>query len=396
MCYNINTKNLKGLDVTRILNIHGYKGSQENSAASALKKIGYDVISPAINYDFDSPKSIIDNLSAVLYDESPDVIVGTSLGGFFAAVLSARNDLPVIFVNPCLMPFLTLGKLGYRGNIMEFVPLFWELSELKLYNTSTIVGGEDEIIDHNAVTKKFLDNKRYKAEPNGKHSGVTLPLEEFFSETMEHIQNTKEYNPEKAVDTFCSCVNKQLVQRLESGDLLKSGNKLTWVNQNGKHNITVNEYDKTTAKVTYTVEGEDEKRQSRLDKFYILDKEHLKSLYDKAGSFNDKNNAPNIRGVYILWNTKEDKYYVGQSKNIRGKICEHYDKNSQSGFDRLFRSANDNFLMRYVALDGSGFSDSDALETAFIAYFDSYNKGYNKTRGSKLLLDRLRVADFLI
>ncbi|MGN0470701.1 MAG: YqiA/YcfP family alpha/beta fold hydrolase [Acutalibacteraceae bacterium] len=380
----------------KILNIHGYKGSQENSAATALKKLGYNVISPAINYDSDSPESIIDNLSAVLYDESPDVIVGTSLGGFFAAVLSARNDLPVILVNPCLMPFLTLEKLGYNGNVIEFVPLFWELSELKLYNTSTIVGGQDEIIDHNAVTKKFLDNERYKAEPEGKHSGATLPLEEFFSETMEHIKNTKEYNSEKAVDTFCSCVNKQLVQRLKSGNLLKSGNKLTWVNLNGKHNITVNEYDKEKAIVTYTVEGEDEKRQSRLDKFYILDKEYVSSLYDKAGTFNDKNDAPDVRGVYILWNTKEDKYYVGQAKNIRWRMCDHYHKNSQSKFDRLFRSENNNFSKKYIPLDGSGFSDLDALETAFIAYFDSYNKGYNKTRGNKLLLDRWKVADFLI
>lgn len=380
----------------KILNIHGYNGSQENSAAVALEKLGYNVISPAINYDSDSPESIIDELSAVSYDESPDVVVGTSLGGFFAAVLSARNDLPVILVNPCLMPFLTLEKLGYKGNVMEFVPLFWELSELKLYNTSTIVGSQDEIIDHNAVTKKFLDNERYKSEPNGKHSGATLPLEEFFSETMEHIKNTKEYNEEKAVYTFCSCLNKQLVQRLKSGDLLKSGNKLTWVNQNEKHNITVNGYDQEKATVTYTVEGEDEKRLSRLDKFYILDIEHLSSLYDKAGTFNDKNDAPNIRGVYILLNTKEDKYYVGQSKNIRGRICKHYDKSSQSKFDRLFRSENDNFSMKSVPLDNSGFSDLDALETAFIAYFDSYNKGYNKTRGNKLLLDRLKVADFLI
>ncbi|MDD6489192.1 MAG: GIY-YIG nuclease family protein [Clostridia bacterium] len=380
----------------KILNVHGYNGSQKNSAAVALEKLGYNVISPSINYDSDSPESIIDNLSAVLYDESPDVVVGTSLGGFFAAVLSARNDLPVILVNPCLMPFLTLEKLGYKGNVMNFVPLFWKLSELKLYNTNTIVGGQDEIIDHNAVTKKFLDNERYKEEPEGKHSGATLPLEEFFSETIEHIKNTKEYNAEKAVDTFCSCVNKQLVQRLKSGDLLKSGNKLTWVNLNGKHNITVNKYDKEKAIVTYTVEGEDEKRQSQLDKFYILDIEHLSSLYDKAGSFNDKNDAPDVRGVYILWNTKEDKYYVGQAKNIRSRMCDHYHKSSQSKFDRLFRSENNNFSKKYIPLESSGFSDLDALETAFIAYFDSYNKVYNERRGNKLLLDRLKVADFLI
>lgn len=370
----------------KILNIHGYNGSPDNSAKTALEALGHTVVSPSINYDSESPESIIEKLSSVLCDNSPDIIVGTSLGGFFAAVLSARNDLPVILVNPCLMPFVTLKNLGYKGDVKKFVPLFWELSALKPYNTSTIVGGKDEIINHE-ITKALLDNERFDVFPDGKHSGATLPLKEFFSKTIEHIENTKEYNPEKSVYRFCSCVNRQLVQRLESDDLLQSGNEFIWVNSNGKHNITVNEYDKANAVVTYTVEGENEKSYSRLGNFYLLDEEHLKSLYDEAKTFNNKEDAPNVKGVYILYNTKEDKYYVGQAENIKWRMCDHYHKSSPSEFDQIFRANDSDFSKKYVPLYISGFSDLNALETAFIAYFDSFNKGYNKTKGSKLLLD---------
>ena len=46
----------------KILNIHGYKGSSENSACSALKNLGFEVISPEINYDSLAPEKVYENL----------------------------------------------------------------------------------------------------------------------------------------------------------------------------------------------------------------------------------------------------------------------------------------------------------------------------------------------
>lgn len=361
----------------KILNIHGYHETPNNFAAVALKKLGHEIVSmKPIDYDSENPQIIIDRLSNLLSENSPDVIVGTSIGGFFAAVLSARNDLPVILVNPCIIPELN-----------ESLSLFWELADLNLYNVSTIVGEKDEIIDHSKITKAFLYNQRYKIIPNGKHSGATLPLEEFFKETIEHINNTKEYNPEKAIDIFCSRINKQLIQKFKNDELFKSGNVLAWVNLNGQYHITVNSYDKSKAIIEYTVEGEEKPSYSYLDHFYILDKEWLSDLYKKAPNFNDKYDAPNIIGVYIL--CYKNKYYVGQAKNIRYRMCDHY-QNESNDIQRALRADNENVTKRYIALEGSGYSDLDALETAFIAYFDCKNNGYNETRGNKLLLDGSR------
>ena len=170
-----------------VLNIHGYKGSSCNSAYTALKSIGCEVISPEIGFDILTPQKIIDNLRNQIFENKIDVIVGTSLGGFYAIVLSAQLNLSVILVNPCLMPFLYLPQLGYSGDVKQYMTLFGEILKLNDDNVNTIVGCEDEIID-TELTKSILQNSRYREIPNGKHSGSTLPLKDFFTEILCYIE----------------------------------------------------------------------------------------------------------------------------------------------------------------------------------------------------------------
>lgn len=167
----------------KILNIHGYKGSSENSACFALKELGFDVISPQIDYDAESPENILSSLSNVLSDSKPDVIVGTSLGGFFALVLAVEIDLPARLVNPCLMPFITLPELGYSGDICGYIGLFGSFAKINQNNICAILGGQDEVISYHDFTKRVIKN--HVVYPEGKHSGATLPLKEFFGELIK-------------------------------------------------------------------------------------------------------------------------------------------------------------------------------------------------------------------
>lgn len=93
-----------------ILNIHGCNGNTENSAYKVLAKLGHEIISPAFDYENESPDNIMDRLRSIAEEKSPDIIVGTRMGGFYAAVLSAELDLPVITVKPFLMPFLNFSR----------------------------------------------------------------------------------------------------------------------------------------------------------------------------------------------------------------------------------------------------------------------------------------------
>ncbi len=168
-----------------ILNIHGYGGNPHNAAYTALQENGCcDITAPAIDYAMQSPENILGKLRYIIADKQIELIVGTSLGGFFAAVLSAELNLPVIFVNPCLMPFHHLPRLGFQGNIKPFIPLFGMLDKLESDNVNCIVGADDEIIDTHDFTERMLGNARFRRIPGGKHSGATLPLKSYFGEIM--------------------------------------------------------------------------------------------------------------------------------------------------------------------------------------------------------------------
>lgn len=175
----------------KILNIHGYKGSNENCAFTTLQDMGFEVISPVIDYDTDSPENILRNLKNIITENQINVLAGTSLGGFYAAVLSAQEKLPVILINPCLMPFVYLPRLGYEMDINPFITLFGELNNPDKQNISVIVGSEDEIIDSHDFTERLLGNERFRIVPDGRHSGATLPLKEFFKDVMNYYRREK-------------------------------------------------------------------------------------------------------------------------------------------------------------------------------------------------------------
>lgn len=170
-----------------ILNIHGYGGSPHNAAYAALRANNCtDITAPALDYDAESPENILGKLRYIIADKCIKLIVGTSLGGFYAAVLSAQCNLPVMLVNPCLLPFLHLPRLGFNGNVKPFVSMFGTLAKLDSSNLSCIVGGNDEVIDTHDFTKRLLHNARFRTIPDGKHSGSTLPLNAYFSEMLHY------------------------------------------------------------------------------------------------------------------------------------------------------------------------------------------------------------------
>ncbi len=390
---------MKGSKIMIILNIHGYRGNPDNASSTALKELNHEVVSPSIDFDAETPDNIYKNLSVILSEKSVDIIVGTSLGGFFAALLSVKNNLPVILVNPCLMPFLTLKKLDYKGDVNSFIPMFWELSGLKSYNVRAIVGCKDEIIDTHNIAESLFPDLKFEKISDGKHSGRTLPLKDFFKESIKYVKSV-EFRLARKCDVFDSAVSKSIAEKRKTGELFKKGNQLIWTNLNGDYLITICEF-KNNGMVRFTVnekvvpykgtsslENESYHVPLSIDKMYILDKEGLDELYNNAREFNNKEDAPEIAGVYILQDETNQKFYVGQAKNIKWRMYDHYQKSSYSEIDNRLYKEDEIISKKYIPLAGSGYSNLDALEVAFIAYFDSYHNGYNSTRGNKLLLDK--------
>ena len=64
----------------KVLNIHGYHGSANNSLYEALKENGYGVITAELDYDALGIEKAASILSSIIEQEGVDSVAGTSLG----------------------------------------------------------------------------------------------------------------------------------------------------------------------------------------------------------------------------------------------------------------------------------------------------------------------------
>ena len=168
----------------KILNIHGYRGSSDNSAYHALLPLGAEIISPQIDYDKQSPDEILLSLNDLWQQNGCQAIVGTSLGGFYAALLSMKHQAKTVLINPCLLPFLLLPQLEESQNtlLFDYLRLFADIIKIDKNQILAIFGEQDEVISTHDFTQNLLGKSRCICVPNGKHSGWTLPLRDIFKQ----------------------------------------------------------------------------------------------------------------------------------------------------------------------------------------------------------------------
>lgn len=87
-------------------------------------------------------------------------------------------------------------------------------------------------------------------------------------------------------------------------------------------------------------------------------------------------------GIYILYNETKDMYYVGQAKDVVGRVKQHFSGHGNGDVYADYKYG-DIFRIRTVKLEGSGFQSLNALERKAISKYNAYSSGYNKTRGNR-------------
>lgn len=140
----------------KILNLHGYKGSSNNTNFRIIQDAGYEVVSPQLEYDDYRPSEVVDILSRIVEKEHPDLIVATSFGTFFGKILSYRYNIRLVATNPCLRPEISLRRIapdyfkeGFEFEIVKYVAT----NQSTWYTQDTfIIGDKDEVIDHRQIT----------------------------------------------------------------------------------------------------------------------------------------------------------------------------------------------------------------------------------------------------
>lgn len=87
-------------------------------------------------------------------------------------------------------------------------------------------------------------------------------------------------------------------------------------------------------------------------------------------------------GVYIIHNHTKEMYYVGQGKKVFQRVNNHFTGHGNGDVYADYKYG-DEFTIKMIALENSGFNTLNDLERNAIATYNAYAKGYNKTRGNK-------------
>ena len=142
-----------------------------------------------MDYDKQSPDEILLFLNNLWQKHNCQAIVGTSLGGFYAALLSMKHHAKTVLINPCLLPFLLLPQIEESQNtlLFDYLRLFADIVKIDKNQILAIIGEQDEVISTHDFTQNLLGKSRCICVPNGKHSGWTLPLEQIFQQHKEWL-----------------------------------------------------------------------------------------------------------------------------------------------------------------------------------------------------------------
>jgi predicted esterase YcpF (UPF0227 family) len=89
-----------------ILYIHGFASCGNSNKTQLLRENFSKVLCPDIPVD---PEEAIYFLQKLVVDNDVSLIIGSSLGGFYAAYLAEKFQVKTVLLNPSTQPFLTLA-----------------------------------------------------------------------------------------------------------------------------------------------------------------------------------------------------------------------------------------------------------------------------------------------
>ena len=145
-----------------ILYLHGFGSvfDSQGDKCLSLSKIG-KVYGIDIDYTI-SRKVIIENITAQILENEIDIIMGTSLGGYFANIVGVQLGIPFVMINPVTDPLASLkyylgDGIDYLGRkytldesvISEYLPAFTDPCGLLLLDEG------DTVIDVNKTVEYF-------------------------------------------------------------------------------------------------------------------------------------------------------------------------------------------------------------------------------------------------
>jgi len=131
--------------------IHGYNSSIKSETVSKLKEHFPSLV--ALTYDQNEPEqSIVDLAKQINSYKGMLVIIGTSLGAWYAERLTKYVSAEFILYNPATDPEKTLQSLGESKEIYS---KYSKITELPKNNRVVILCTDDEVIPYEAAYQTY-------------------------------------------------------------------------------------------------------------------------------------------------------------------------------------------------------------------------------------------------
>lgn len=172
------------IDDILVIYLHGFNSSSKSYKAAVLKKVltgeGIEYLVPDMP---PVPLSAIGVVENLLKQHMPRniVLIGSSLGGYYAIYLAEKFDLRAVLINPAIRPYeLLYDYLGLNENIytreqyeltQDHLDQLQTLEVIKLSspgNYLLLVQTGDELLDYQQAVKNF-DQSRKIITQGGSH-----------------------------------------------------------------------------------------------------------------------------------------------------------------------------------------------------------------------------------
>ena len=146
--------------------LHGYGSSPMSEKAQALRQIFPNLEAMAIPVPFKEAEELLESWIQSRLDEGKHLmLVGTSLGGYWATRMSERFLLPAVIINPSCQPRLSLSKYPDAGYIEDYP----DLEVTSGIPRILLLAKNDDVIDYRIAEKLFGDKVLVKVFEKGGH-----------------------------------------------------------------------------------------------------------------------------------------------------------------------------------------------------------------------------------
>lgn len=152
-----------------IVYIHGYGSSPTSRTATAIKEAFPDekFVCPHLDHDLEPEhtKKVLDALAKKLADEDDVVIIGSSMGGFWADYMAAVHGFKTVLINPALKPSETMKRFGASpATLAKYAALENLTHRHSRFHVVTFYGSEDKIVPLHHVQTKYKSPRILKGE----------------------------------------------------------------------------------------------------------------------------------------------------------------------------------------------------------------------------------------